>query len=363
MRHPTEGVLRRLLDEPSGVAVLDRQHVHDCAECAVRLDVVRRDADLARAALPSAAVADIDVDVERAWHRQYAAAPASTTGRQAPSSSRVKVSSFLRRPSVAALAFVVVLGGAGTAAANDWFSIFRTEQVAMVSISAADLVALPDLSAYGDLEITQRPNLREAQDASAAAALSGLTVPTVGDLPRRVDGKPTYQVGDQVTATFTFSTDRAAEAAADVGGTLPTPPPGLEGSSVRLVAGPGVAQLWTSDAGAPALVVGRVVAPTASSTAVPFEVVRDYLLAVPGLSTDVAEQLRTFTADGSTLPLPVPADQFTTTSTEVGGVPATLLVTRNKALAVVVWVDDGLVTVVAGSLDAEEVLSVARDLR
>lgn len=77
----------------------------------------------------------------------------------------------------------------------------------------------------------------------------------------------------------------------------------------------------------------------------------------------MAEQLRTFTADGSTLPLPIPADQVTSTSTQVGDVSATLLVTRDKALAAVVWVDDGLVTVVAGSVDADEVLSVARDLR
>jgi hypothetical protein len=27
MRHPTEGVLRRLLDEPAGVADSDREHV------------------------------------------------------------------------------------------------------------------------------------------------------------------------------------------------------------------------------------------------------------------------------------------------------------------------------------------------
>ncbi len=360
MRHPTEGVLRRLLDEPSGVAVSDRQHVHDCATCHATLDVVRRDADLVRAALPGASAADLDLERAR---RRLSAAPTPRSASRTPVHPRGKVSSFLRRPSVAALAFVVVLGGAGTAAANDWFTIFRTERVEAISISAADLVALPDLSAYGDLEITQQPHLREARDASTAEALSGLSVPTVGDLPRGVDGEPTYQVGDQVSATFTFSTDRAAEAAAKVGEALPPPPPGLDGSSVRMVAGPGVAQLWTSDAGAPALVVGRVVAPTASSTGLAFEDLRDYLLAVPGLPPDVAEQLRTFTADGSTLPLPVPADQVTATATEVGAAPATLLVTRNKAFAAVVWVDDGLVTLVAGSVDSEEVLSVARGLR
>jgi hypothetical protein len=36
--------------------------------------------------------------------------------------------------------------------------------------------------------------------------------------------------------------------------------------------------------------------------------------------------------------------------------------TRDGALAGVVWVRDGIVTAVAGSLDADEVLSVARGL-
>jgi hypothetical protein len=128
-------------------------------------------------------------------------------------------------------------------------------------------------------------------------------------------------------------------------------------------AGPGVAQVWTSAAGVPGLVVGRAVAPTASSSGVPFEAVRDYLLSLPGMPDAVAAQLRTFAADGSTLPLPVPAERVTTRSDEVDGVPASVLTTRDRSFAAVVWVDDGVVTVVAGSLDDDEVLDVARGLR
>ena len=90
---------------------------------------------------------------------------------------------------------------------------------------------------------------------------------------------------------------------------------------------------------------------------------RDYLLSLPGLPDDVAAQLRTFVADGSTLPLPVPADQVTTSSAEVNGVPATVLVARDRTMAAAVWVDEGVVTAVAGSLDDGEVLSVAEALR
>ena len=89
---------------------------------------------------------------------------------------------------------------------------------------------------------------------------------------------------------------------------------------------------------------------------------RDYLLQLPGLPDGVAAQLRTFAADGSTLPLPVPEDRVTTRPDQVDGVPATVLETRDRSLAAVVWVDRGVVTVVAGSLGDDEVLTVARDL-
>lgn len=318
MRHPNEGVLRRLLDEPAGVSESDRRHVASCPRCL-------------------------------SGPQGAEAGPPRRTGR---------LRAVLRSPVVAVLAVGVVLSGAGTAAANDWLEIFQTEQVAPVGINADDLVALPDLSAYGEVEVTSDGDIHQVPDAATAAAQTRLAVPKVARLPRGVAGEPVYQVGSQAKATFTFSAARAAQS----GKALPPAPPGLDGSQVQLVAGPGVAQVWASSAGAPALVVGRAVAPSAFSSGVPFETVRDYLLSISGLPEEVAAQLRTFSGDGSTLPLPVPADQVTTSTADVNGAPATLLTSRDRTMAAVVWVKDGVVTAVAGSLDADEVLSVARNL-
>jgi len=361
MRHPTEGVLRQLLDEPAGVADTNREHVVGCPRCLGELAAAREDAALVDEALATEGGADVDVDA--AWRRLSTAAltagPLRTTAPARAGRSRAA----LRRPAVAALAVAVFMSGAAAAAANDWLQIFRTEQIAPVSLSTADLIALPDLSAYGDVAVTGDVDVHQVPDAAAAEAETGLDVPDVTTLPRGVSGEPVFQVGGEASATFTFSADRAAQSAAESGTTLPRPPPGLDGSQVRLDAGPGVAQIWASSAGVPALVVGRAVAPTAFSSGVPFETARDYLLSLPGLPDDVAAQLRTFTADGSTLPLPVPADQVTTSSAQVNGMPATVLATRDRTLAAVVWVDDDVVTTVAGSLDTDEILLLARDLR
>ena len=361
MRHPTEGVLRRLLDEPASVPDSDREHVANCQQCLSELAAAREDAAFVNAALASDGGSD--VDLAAAWSRLSTAAAATGPERAAVPRRAGRSRELLRRPVVAAFAVAVVLTGAGTAAANDWFQIFATEEIAPVSISAADLITLPDLSAYGDIEVTGEGEPHEVADAAAAEDETGLDVPEVTELPQGVSGEPLYEVVDEVTATFTFSAERAAEAAAEAGETLPPPPPGLDGSQVRLNAGPGLALVWSSEvADVPALIVGRAVAPTAFSSGVPYETVRDYLLSLPGLPDDVAAQLRTFTADGSTLPLPVPADEVTTSPAEVDGVPATVLVTRDQSLAAVLWVDDGVVTAVAGALDAGEVLAIAEDL-
>jgi hypothetical protein len=366
MRHPAEGVLRRLLDEPAGVIDADRRHVAGCEECRQDLAAVRHDADRAEAVMaPGTAVVELDA----AWERLMAAAStAEAAGAPAPRHPAprraARARPGLRRPVVAGVAVAAVLVGAGAAAAGDWLQIFRTERIAPVSLSTADLNAVPDLEDYGDVVVSGEPDVHEVADAAAAAAETGLDVPEAPDLPRGVSGEPTYQVGGEVSVTFTYSEDEAARAAAVADRPPPPAPPGVDGSRVRLVAGPGVAAIWSESVGGPDLVVGRAVAPRGfSDSGVPFEVLRDHLLSLPGLPEDVAASLRGFGDDDSTLPLPVPTPHVTTSSAEVDGAPATVFATRDRSLAAVTWVEDGVMTVVAGPLDTDEVLAVAGSLR
>jgi len=357
MRHPSEGVLRRLVDEPAGVTDDDRAHVADCTQCLSALEATRADARLVDAALASSA----PVDTDAAWARFAAAAPTARPTVAAVARNRWRAN--LRRPAIAAVAAVVLLGGAGVAAANDWLPIFQTQRVTAVPVSSTDLVAVPDLSAYGDLKMTQEPDHAQVPDPATARERTGLAVPEVAQLPAGVTGDPSYQVAGTVSATFTFSAAKAAQAAAASGEVLPPPPPGLDGSSLKLEAGPGVAAVWSQPTGVPTLVVARIGAPKVLSSGVPFETVRDYLLTLPGLPADLADQLRQLKADGGTLPLPVPADLVTSSTADVHGTEATVLNSRSGLFAGVVWVEHGVMTGVAGSLSADELLSVARGLR
>jgi hypothetical protein len=110
-------------------------------------------------------------------------------------------------------------------------------------------------------------------------------------------------------------------------------------------------------------VVARAVAPTAYSSGVPFPTAAGYLLSLPGLPANVASALRGFTGGGTTLPLPVNSTYLTASVADVGGRTATVLSSRDEVMSGVVWVADGVVTAVAGSMSAREALSVARGLR
>jgi hypothetical protein len=359
MRHPTDGTLRRLVDEPAGVADADREHVAHCPDCLAGVAAAQDDAAVTRAALE----VPLTTDVDMGWQRLSHAAATGVEGRRRATSGHPRRwQSRLRSPVVAGVGVLALLTGAGAAAAGDWFQIFRTEQVAPVSLTEEDLVELPDLSAFGEVEMVDEVETREVDSASAAEQATGLEAPHVVDLPLGVTGEPAFEVVDEVSATFTFSVDEARQAAEAEGETLPPAPQGLDGSQFRFEAGPGLAAVWSEERGLPALLVARAVAPTAYSSGVPFGTARDYLLSLPGLPEDVASQLRSFSTDGSTLPVPVYDDLMTSSSADVDGVDATVIESRDGTMAAVIWVADGVVTAVAGSVTDDEVLAVARGL-
>ncbi|MGN6687506.1 MAG: hypothetical protein ACTHK1_08210 [Actinomycetales bacterium] len=367
MRHPTDGTIRRLLDEPAGVSDADRTHLAGCPRCAAALEAAREDAVIAQSVLPEAVPA---LDTDAAWERlsrSLSQDPVTVAVPPAPTRPERRRRGGglprLRRPVVAAVSAVVLLTGASAAAAAEWLPIFHTERVAPVSLSEGDLVQLPDLSAVGTLTVTTPPAIRDVPDAAAAQRLTGIAAPQLATLPHGVVGDPSFQASPAASATFTFSAAKAAQVAAASGTSVPPVPPGLDGSQFRLTAGPGVAEVWRDARGVPALIVGRAGAPEVASSGVAFDRVRDYLLSLPSLPGGLRAQLRAYTADSSTLPLPLPSGLASTSTADVDGSEATVIASRDGLLHAVVWVRDGEVLAVAGSVSADEVLEVARTLR
>jgi hypothetical protein len=110
------------------------------------------------------------------------------------------------------------------------------------------------------------------------------------------------------------------------------------------------------------MMVARVKAPTVSSQGAPLPVVRDYLLALPFIPADLAAQLRAATGDGTTLPIPIPADLATSSSVSIGSIDGTVVRLRDGSATGVIWAAGGVLDAVAGSLSQDEVVTVARGL-
>ena len=359
MRHPTDGTLRRLVDEPAGVADADREHVAGCSVCLSGLAAAQRDAAAVGAALTVPSDVDAAVDTDAGWRRLSHAISAEGHRRVAAPAPTRRWHAALRSPVLAVLGAIALLTGAGVAAAADWLQVFQAEQIAPVTAPDEDLVRLPELSDIGDLEITEPIDVRPVDDADAAKEASGLEVPRVSERPRGVTGEPAYFVGTRSSAVLTFSAEKTART---IGKPLPPLPPGLDGSQFRFVAGPGLAAVWPEARGVPALIVARVTAPTVYSSGVPFETARDYLLSLPGLPENVVSQLRGISADGPALPLFLSVDQLESSTADVAGAPATVFTSHDGTMTAVVWVDDGKISAVAGLVSADEALSVARGL-
>lgn len=367
--HPTDGALRRALDEPASLADADRQHVAACERCQRAMADAATDRDYAHTVL-TAADETTGQSLETSWRRLTDEMSAQPHPAAAATPSHPRRRRLHRATVLGAAGAVLVIGGATAAAANDWLPVFRTESVAPVSVpvSMSDvtnlggLADLSDLSAYGNWEHQTTPQLRSVPNAEAAAQRTGLTVTPVPDLPTGVTGEPTYHVVAQQSAVFQFSSAKTKRAVAQAGGTLPPLPGALDGAVLRLRAGPAVVRLWQQSSGLPTLVIAEIGAPVAESSGVSLDVLRDALLSLPGMPPELAAQLRAVTSDGTTLPIPVPADQFSTSATHVGSAPATLLRSTDGTLTGVVWVSDGLLRVVAGPLSESEVVSVANEL-
>ena len=105
MRHPNDGTLRRLVDEPSGVADADREHVASCPGCLAGVAAAQEDAALTGAALD----VPTHVDVDTGWERLSLAAGTGAGDRQPTNGQAARRwQSRLRSPVVAGIGVLVL---------------------------------------------------------------------------------------------------------------------------------------------------------------------------------------------------------------------------------------------------------------
>jgi hypothetical protein len=127
-RHPTDGTVRRLLDEPAGVSDADRAHVAGCPTCLAELARARTDAAAVTAAMTVPAG---EPDVDAGWRRLSAGLATERASRAAAAvPARARWAARLRSPIVAVAGVVQVLTAARGQPAHAWKQVGRGGQVA-----------------------------------------------------------------------------------------------------------------------------------------------------------------------------------------------------------------------------------------
>jgi hypothetical protein len=320
------------------------------------------------------------VDTERALARLRARVDAeriAPVNRGASGPRRIAVNVWVRALAAAATIALVATLLTASGLAETILTIFEPKQLVAVPITVGDLSGAASFDAYGTLTWTEQPKPYDVPDKATAARESGMTVLVPSDLPAGV-GAPRYGVMSKTTATFTFSAEKTKQAAAAQKRTPPPMPANIDGSKLFITGGPAVVAYYgdnTSPTGAtgatgaspftgmPKLIVAQGKPPVVQSDGVTVEQLQSYLLAQPGISPQLAAQIRAIKDPSSTLPVPIPVDMATSKKVTVQGVEGIFVGDSTGLGSAVIWQKDGIVYGVAGTLTEQQVLAVANSLR
>jgi hypothetical protein len=363
--HLSDGTLRRKFDDSDSLTESEKRHYSACADCQSRYTTL---ADDARAVAGVLAVPELKVDVASAFSRVRSASAA-----QPRFGIRLPIVRPASRPVMGLLAasFVVLALVVTGVAAGGLF--FQPKSVQIVPVSVADLQSLSGLTDFGTLTWTAKPAPQLVTSADDAASVSGLDLPVVGKLPSGVSSNVTYAAMPAAVGVFKFDAAMAAAAAAKAGKTLPKMPAGMDGSTLKVTVGPAVVEIYgtlpsgaapdTSQLSLPQLVVGESSAPVVTSSGVTTQQLEDYLLSLPGISSQLAAAIRAIKDPSTTLPIPIPIEYATSSSVTVQGVGGVAVGDNTGLGAGVIWIKGGTVYGVAGTLKKDAILDIANGLK
>ena len=364
MAHLADGALRRIVDDPDANSGASARHYESCPECQARYKAVAADATHVTTLLSAP---DLKVDVASAFDRV-----SSTPAARPALGFRLPVLQPGRRPLMLAFAATLAAVALLATALASGDNIFSPKTITPVLVTVADMESLSQLSAYGDLTWTTKPQIQIAANASEAQSISGLTPPTVAKVPAGVSTNLTYAAMPKAVAVFTFSKDKAAAAATQAGRSLPALPAGMDGAKLTVTVGPAVAEIYgnlsqptssdLSQVNLPQLIVAKASAPVATSTQVTVKQLADYIVTMPGISPELVAAIKALGDSGTSLPVPVPIEFATATRVRVQDVDGVALGDNTGVGSGVIWIKNSVVYGVVGTIKQSDAIDIANHL-
>jgi len=370
LAHLSDGTLRRMYDEPLAVPETARSHYAGCASCQERFSEIAGDARRLAGAL---AVPAATVDAEAAYRNLKAKLqPRPRFVLRLP---RIAGASLRRGALVTGLAAVSPL-------AQTIKDVFAPTEVQTVTVSQGSFAGFPDLSHWGTVNVTQQPELKQADTAADAAATSKLPVIKPGNLPSGLPA-PQFATLSSGSGSFTFSKQKADAYAASQGAKAPKLPSNLDGSRLDVSIGPAEAAIYGGDLSAaaqqgakdetgsaghdrdllPGLAIGIAKAPHVTSTGASVKDIENAVADQPGVSPELKSAILSIGDPSKTLPIPVVQGMTVSDNpTLKDGTKAAFVGDNSGTLGGVIFIRGGNVYVVAGAYNEKTLVDIANTL-
>lgn len=406
MRHADDGALRRMIDEPFAVSSEVKHHVEGCAQCRARAAAIADEANAASTALGNVAGAPVDAASAYARFNEREKEPAQGVAslalrRLMNGRRRRYVASAIGTLAAAALILAFVFTPIGTLAQN-FLTIFEPHTFVAINVSKGELQYMPDLKSFGTMTQEGATQHREVGSAAQASALTRIPAELPGYLPSTLPRQAHYYAVSPVSAAFQFSAARARAYAASIHRAIPPMPPGLDGSVLTLHAGPMIvitygeqlpsaavrhsaaehvrsggtvddesslpnAQVEREQHGdisdLPPLVIVEAVAPRVYSTGATARDIEGYLLSMPGVAPQLADEIRAIGDPSTTMPIPVPIDKSYSQQVAIDGTRGLAIGDNTGVGGMIVWQKNGIVYGVCGGMQQRQLMEVAQSLR
>ena len=360
MEHFDEGKLRRFIDEPESLDEQAKRHIESCAACRAQRDALSRDAEFARSALR----ANANVDLTSARTRLDSAlfAPRRRARWYLPAGLAVAAAFAL------ALVFTP-LGGYASA----FLTMFQPKEFVPIDISHADFRQLrlaPDAKELGTIRVLRKQVRTTYATLDGARANLTFAARVPAQIPSGIGARRSFSVQTPGEYQYTFSAAKAQAFEAKSHKTLPPMPPALNGTAVHI----GIGQVFSAEYGVPkkqrdeeeqheGLVVVEMQIPTVTSHGASFQSLERYMLSLPGISPDLAAQLRELGDLQNRMPVPVDISKQTAHEVAVDGVQGLAIGDNTGLGAGVMWQKNGIVyAVMGGALTMDQVLALANGL-
>jgi len=372
MQHPTDNLLRSLIDQELPASQADQIHKHlvHCAECQTRFDHIQRRSIQVKAHLDLLAPPARQTAPQQAYQTFI-----QNTYRR----KEIHQTMTNRRPLWTALAVIAILAIALSitpvrAWAGSLLSLFRVQKITVVQFDPNQAQQLNDslsinqeaITALLDenLVVNNHGEMQMVSSVEEAAALAGFTP----RLPSAFDGKD-LKFQPVVEADLTIDEPEMQSLLSAIGSEIELPPD-VDGKMVSVyIPGAVIAEYGcqTDDTGSVSQCTSFYQMPSPTVDApegLDVQAIGASMLELLGFSKEEARQISQRIDWTTTLVLPIPQDaSIEVSEAPVDGVTGTLLVSPTENTFMLLWVKEGMVYALNAPGGSAEAIDLASTIQ